>query len=169
MKNRSVLFLLAVAVLGAVSLTVFYRGARLLSPVSAAPRKVIVIFKTIDYRSTPFWGNVRDGVTSAGEDLGITVSIRGPAQESDVQGQIDIVQQSISEKPDAIVLAAADYNLLCRPQRPSRAAGSRSCVSTRFSTRTTPTCGSARTATKGDRSARRHSCAPSTPGTWWRS
>ena len=112
LKNRSVLFLLAVAVLGAVSLTVFYRGARLLSPVSAAPRKVIVIFKTIDYRSTPFWGNVRDGVTSAGEDLGITVSIRGPAQESDVQGQIDIVQQSISEKPDAIVLAAADYNLL---------------------------------------------------------
>ena len=122
MRNRSVLVLLALAVLGAVSLTVLYRGARLLSPVSA-PRKVIVIFKTIDYRSTPFWGNVRDGVISAGEDLGITVSIRGPALESDVQGQIDIVRQSISEKPDAIVLAAADYNLLVPAAKAIRSRG----------------------------------------------
>jgi ribose transport system substrate-binding protein len=73
---------------------------------------VIVIFKTVDYRTTPFWGNVRDGVVSAGEDLGISVSIRGPAFESDVQGQIDIVRDAIREGPDAIVLAAADYNLL---------------------------------------------------------
>ncbi len=112
MRNRSVLVLLAAAVVGAVTLTALYRGARLLSPSSGAPRKVIVVFKTIDYRSTPFWGNVRDGVVSAGEDFGVTVSIRGPAYESDVEGQIDIVREAIREKPDAIVLAAADYNLL---------------------------------------------------------
>jgi ribose transport system substrate-binding protein len=111
-RNRSVLVLLAAAVVGAVTLTALYRGARLLSPASAAPRKVIVVFKTIDYRTTPFWGNVRDGVVSAGEDFGVTVSIRGPAYESDVQGQIDIVREAVREKPDAIVLAAADYNLL---------------------------------------------------------
>ena len=112
MRSRSVLFLLAAAVLAAVSLTVLYRGARLLNPVSATARRVIVIFKTIDYRTTPFWGNVRDGVVSAGEDLGMNVQIRGPALESDVQGQIDIVRQAMREKPDAIVLAAADFNLL---------------------------------------------------------
>ncbi len=112
MRSRSVLFLLAAAVLAAASLTVLYRGARLLNPVSATARRVIVIFKTIDYRTTPFWGNVRDGVVSAGEDLGMNVQIRGPAYESDVQGQIDIVRQAMREKPDAIVLAAADFNQL---------------------------------------------------------
>jgi ribose transport system substrate-binding protein len=111
-RSRSVLFLLAAAVLAAASLTILYRGARLLNPVSAAARRVIVIFKTIDYGTTPFWGSVRDGVMSAGEDLGLTVQIRGPKYESDVAGQIDIVRQAIREKPDAIVLAAADYNLL---------------------------------------------------------
>jgi ribose transport system substrate-binding protein len=111
MRSRSVLFLLAAAVLAAASLTLLYRGARFFNPVSAAARRVIVIFKTIDYRTTPFWGNVRDGVVSAGEDLGMNVQIRGPAYESDVAGQIDIVRQAIREKPDAIVLAAADYNL----------------------------------------------------------
>ena len=55
---------------------------------------------------------MRDGVVSAGEDFGVDVSIRGPATESDVQGQIEIVRQAIREKPDAIVLAAADYNLM---------------------------------------------------------
>ena len=112
MKNRSVLVLLAAAVVGAVALTAFYRGDRLSSPAPGTARKVIVIFKTIDYHTTPFWGNVRDGVVSAGEDFGVTPSIRGPAVESDVQGQIDIVRKAIEEKPDAIVLAAADYNLL---------------------------------------------------------
>jgi ribose transport system substrate-binding protein len=112
MRNRSVLFLVAAAILGAVALTALYWGARLLNPVSGSQRKVIVIFKTIDYRATPFWGNVRDGVVSAGEDFGITPSIRGPAVESNIQGQIDIVRQTIREKPGAIVLAAADYNAL---------------------------------------------------------
>jgi ribose transport system substrate-binding protein len=111
-RSRSVLFLLAAAILAAVSLTVLYRGPRLFNPISGTARRVIVIFKTIDYRTTPFWGNVRDGVVSAGEDLGMNVSIRGPARESDIQGQIDIVRRAILEKPDAIVLAAADYNLL---------------------------------------------------------
>ncbi len=112
MRNRSVLFLFAAAVLAAVALTLLYRGNMLLSSMPEAPRRVTVIFKTVDYRSTPFWGNVRDGVLSAGQDLGIDVSIRGPALESDIKGQIDIVRGAILEKPDAIVLAAADYNLL---------------------------------------------------------
>jgi len=110
-RNRSVLVLLAVALAAAVALTALYRGARLLSPVSGTPRKVVVIFKTVDFPLNPFWANVRDGVASAGQDFGIAVSVRGPAVETDVPGQIGIVREAIREKPDAIVLAAADYNL----------------------------------------------------------
>jgi ribose transport system substrate-binding protein len=73
---------------------------------------VIVIFKTVNYGTFPFWSNVRDGVVSAGKDFAVDVSIRGPILESDIQGQIDIIRQALSERPDAIVLAAADYNLL---------------------------------------------------------
>lgn len=112
MRSRSVLFLFAAAVLAAAVLTLLYRGNRLFSPGPETSRRVVVIFKTVDYHTTPFWGNVRDGVVSAGKDFGMDISIRGPALESDIQGQIDIVRQAIQEKPDAIVLAAADYNLL---------------------------------------------------------
>ena len=112
MINRSVLLLLAAAVAVAVALTVVYRGARLLSAAPGAQKKVVVIFKTIDYASNPFWANVRDGVVSAGQDFGIAISIRGPALETDVQDQISIVDAAIQGNPDAMVLAAADYNLL---------------------------------------------------------
>jgi len=124
-RNRSVLFLLAAAVTAAVVLTLLYRGNMLLSPGPEAPRRAIVIFKTVDYGTTPFWGNVRDGVLSAGKDLGIEVSIRGPKLESDVEGQIAIVRKAILDKPDAIVLAAADYNLLVPLARDIRRSGIR--------------------------------------------
>ena len=112
MRNRSVLFLLAAALAAAIALTAVYQGGRLAGPTSGVPRKIIVVFKTIDFPNNPFWANVRDGATSAGQDFGVSISIRGPAVETDVQGQIAIVLQAVQEKPDAIVLAASDYNLL---------------------------------------------------------
>jgi ribose transport system substrate-binding protein len=112
MKNRIVLLLLAVSVLTAVILTLLYTGNRLFSPGPEPARKAVVIFKTTDYKSVPFWGNVRDGVVSAARDFNLDVSIRGPAEERDIEGQISIVRAALEEKPAAIVLAAADYNLL---------------------------------------------------------
>jgi ribose transport system substrate-binding protein len=111
-RNLSFLVLLAAAVCAAAVVTLLYRGNVLLSRGPEAERKVVVIFKTVDYHTTPFWGNVRDGVVSGSQDFGINVSIRGPAVESDISGQMEILRQAIDEKPDAIVLAAADYNLL---------------------------------------------------------
>ena len=112
MRSRSVLLLLGAAILAAASLTLLYRGTRLLSSGPETPRKVVVIFKTVNYGTFPFWSSVRDGVLSAGKDFAVDVSIRGPILESDIQGQIDIIRQALNERPDAIVLAAADYNLL---------------------------------------------------------
>jgi ribose transport system substrate-binding protein len=112
MKNRIVIFLLAASVLAAVILTFLYTGNRLFSPGPEAPRKAVVIFKTVDFKSWPFWTNVRDGTVSAARDFNLDVSIRGPTEESDIQGQIRIVREAMEEKPAAIVLAAADYNLL---------------------------------------------------------
>ncbi len=112
MKNRITLLFLLGALAAAVVLTLLYSGSRLFGPAPAAPKKAIVIFKTVDYDTTPFWGNVRDGVESAGKDFNVSVSVRGPRDEKDVQGQIAIVRAAMEEKPDAILLAAADFNLL---------------------------------------------------------
>jgi ribose transport system substrate-binding protein len=112
MKNRTTLFFLFGALAAAAVLTLLYGGSRLFSPAPVEPKKAIVIFKTIDYNATPFWGIVRDGAESAGKDYNVSVSIRGPTNERDVQGQIGIVRAAMEEKPDAIVLAAADFNLL---------------------------------------------------------
>jgi ribose transport system substrate-binding protein len=38
------------------------------------------------------------------------VEIKGPQNETDVNDEIKILQESIKDKPDAIVMAAADYN-----------------------------------------------------------
>jgi ribose transport system substrate-binding protein len=112
MKNRSIFILLGAAALTAAALTLLYRGSLVFGPASEEARKAIVIFKTVDYVSIPFWGSVRDGAQSAGKDFNIEVSLRGPMNERDVEGQIAIVRQAIGEKPDAIVLAAADFTLL---------------------------------------------------------
>jgi ribose transport system substrate-binding protein len=111
-KNRTTLFLLAGAFVAAGLLTLLYGGTRSFSPAPAAAKRAIVIFKTIDYVTTPFWANVKEGAESAGRDYNVAVSVRGPMDERDVQGQINIVRAAIEEKPDAILLAAADYNLL---------------------------------------------------------
>jgi ribose transport system substrate-binding protein len=111
-KNRTTLFFFLGALAAAAALTFLYRGSRLFGPAPASPKTAVVIFKTIDYRATPFWGNVRDGVESAGKDFNVLVSVRGPRNEKDVPGQIAIVRAAMEEKPDAILLAAADFNLL---------------------------------------------------------
>ena len=112
MRSRSLLLFLLLAVLAGTALTLLYRGNTLFGPGPEATRRVIAIFKTIDYAANPFWGDVRDGVMSAARDFTIDISVRGPSLESDIEGQIAIIQQAMGEKPDAIVLAAADYNLL---------------------------------------------------------
>ncbi len=117
MKDRTVLVFFTAALLAALALTLLYRGSHLFGPSLEQPRKAVVIFKTIDYTGSPFWGSVRDGIVSAGKDFAIDVSIRGPASETDVAEQIEMVKQAMEEKPDAIVLAAADYNLLIPPAR----------------------------------------------------
>ncbi len=112
MKNRSIFILLGAAALAAAGLTLLYQGSQVFGPASEETRKAVVIFKTVDYASIPFWGSVRDGAQSAGKDFNVEVSIRGPMNERDIDVQIAMVRQAIEEKPDAIVLAAADFTLL---------------------------------------------------------
>lgn len=60
-----------------------------------------------------YWQSVRAGVEQAAKESGNTlVKFEAPDIEDDVQGQIEIVRQMISEKVDAICLAPIDSSAL---------------------------------------------------------
>jgi ribose transport system substrate-binding protein len=59
-----------------------------------------------------FWLTVRAGADSAGRELGTNVIWKGPAVETDIAGQIAIVEDYINKRVDGIVLAACDTRAL---------------------------------------------------------
>jgi len=59
-----------------------------------------------------FWVTVKAGADSAGKEFGAEIIWKGPTQETDIAGQIAIVEDYINKKVDAIVLAACDTRAL---------------------------------------------------------
>jgi len=55
-----------------------------------------------------FWGTVRAGAEAAGRETGVKIDWKGPAEETDVARQIDIIENFITARVDAIVMAACD-------------------------------------------------------------
>ncbi len=84
--------------------------------------KVIVLLKENNSGMT-FWQIVRDGAESAAEDVNLDLDIRGPDNEKAVDQQIAQLTQAIREKPEGIVLAAADFLLLVPGVKEARRAG----------------------------------------------
>lgn len=59
-----------------------------------------------------FWRIVEQGAAVASKEYGVNCEVTGPAAEEDVDAQIKLVERAISQKPDAIILAAGDYEKL---------------------------------------------------------
>ncbi len=59
-----------------------------------------------------FWLTVRAGADAAGKDMNAEIIWNGPDKETEIAKQINIVQDMISRKVDAIVMAACDENAL---------------------------------------------------------
>lgn len=62
--------------------------------------------------SHSFWVTVKNGAEAAGKDFHADVIWKGPAVETDIAGQIAILEDYINKKVDAIVLAACDTKAL---------------------------------------------------------
>jgi ribose transport system substrate-binding protein len=69
---------------------------------SSGNLRVAVILKTL---SSPYWQTVLDGAKKAGTELGITIDAFGPPTEDGVEEQINMVQNAINSKYDAIVFS----------------------------------------------------------------
>ena len=85
------------------------------------PKKIIVGVKALD--ENEFWRVLIEGVHTASREFGVDVSVVGPTQEIEVDLQIQLLEEAIKQKPDAIVLAAGDYNRLVPVAESIRKAG----------------------------------------------
>jgi ribose transport system substrate-binding protein len=111
-ESRVVLILACASLVVAIAITAIFRAGTLQQPGEGSKPKIVVVLKTIDYENLAFWQTVKDGIESAGKDFDVEISITGPMSETQVDEQIKMVQNAILTKPDAIVLAAADYDRL---------------------------------------------------------
>lgn len=55
-----------------------------------------------------FWKSVNDGADQAAEEYGATINFVGPANETAIQEQVQMLSNAINKKPTAIVLASLD-------------------------------------------------------------
>src|SRR4029453_7753124 len=59
-----------------------------------------------------FWQSVHAGADAAGKEFGVEIVWKGPAQETDYSGQINIVEDAINRRVDGIVLAPSHGDAL---------------------------------------------------------
>lgn len=71
--------------------------------------EIAVIPKSFSHQ---FWLTVKAGAEQAGKELGVKIIWQGTAKETEVEQQINIVQDMINRGVSAIVLAASDANAL---------------------------------------------------------
>ena len=80
------------------------------SAASAADKEIAVIVKTAN---SDFWQIVKKGSTAAaGELTGYTASFQGAASDTDLAGQVALVENAVNRKVAAIVLAPSDPDAL---------------------------------------------------------
>jgi ribose transport system substrate-binding protein len=65
--------------------------------------------------TSPYWQAVLAGARKAGQDLGVNVVALGAQSESDVSGQISILEKAVASNPAAIVIAPAQFAALGKP------------------------------------------------------
>jgi ribose transport system substrate-binding protein len=62
-----------------------------------------------------YWQIVLAGARQAGQDLNVNVPELGAQSESDINGQISILENAVSEEPAAIVIAPTQFKALGKP------------------------------------------------------
>ena len=67
--------------------------------------EIAVVLKTL---ASEYWGYVKEGCDQAAAELGIKVTVVGPGAESDIEGQVSMIEQQIGAGVDAIVCAPND-------------------------------------------------------------
>ena len=78
-------------------------------PAAVAGKRVDVIIKASD---SSFWQTMLAGAKKAGADFGVKVSLFGPTSETDVNEQVQLMENSISRGVDAVAIASNSSDAL---------------------------------------------------------
>jgi len=78
-------------------------------PAAAGRLKIAVVPKAL---SNQFWMTVKAGADAAGQECDAQILWQGSAKETEIDRQINIVQDMVNSGVDALVLAACDENAL---------------------------------------------------------
>lgn len=108
-RSRLILVVLLSGLVVAAALFVPPTVRALLEPPGG--ERVIVVLKTVGPHME-FWQIVRAGIREAATEYNVDPAIVGPRWEKDIDRQIEILSNVIAQSPDAILLAASDFNRL---------------------------------------------------------
>ncbi|MDO7904997.1 substrate-binding domain-containing protein [Paenibacillus sp. JX-17] len=78
---------------------------------AGAPLNVDMIVKM---KGGEYWNTIRMGAEVAAKEFNVHLTIKGPQSENDIKGQIRLMDESIQQKKDAIILSASDYMQLAQ-------------------------------------------------------
>lgn len=79
-------------------------------PATAADKEIAVIVKTVN---SDFWQNVKKGANDGAAKLkGYTATFQGAASDTDLAGQVALVENAVNRKVAGIVLAPSDPDAL---------------------------------------------------------
>ena len=86
------------------------------------PLRVTLVLKT-ETDVAEFWGMLLSGVEKAAEEYGIELKVLTAPTEVDIERQIALIRQTVEEKPDVMILSAADYDRCAEATEEAVAAG----------------------------------------------
>ena len=98
----------ALGVLGAAFAAGMFAG----EPARAGDVTIPIIVKDT---TSFYWQIVLAGARQAGKDLGVKVPELGAQSESDINGQISILENAVAGKPAAVVIAPTEFKSLGKP------------------------------------------------------
>lgn len=82
--------------------------------------KIVIIVKAT---TSEFWQTAFLGARAASKELGVQIEELGPPAESSVAEEVTLVENSITKKPAAIVVAPTNFEALAAPVEKATAAG----------------------------------------------
>jgi ribose transport system substrate-binding protein len=88
-------------------------GLTLGAPAMAQTKPTVAVI--VKDTTLPYWQAVLTGARKAGQDLGVNIVEYGTKSESDVNGQIGMLETAVASNPAAIVIAPAQFAALGRP------------------------------------------------------
>ncbi|MEF2964263.1 substrate-binding domain-containing protein [Paenibacillus sp. M1] len=74
--------------------------------------KMLVVDMIVKMDRGDYWNTIKMGAEVAAKEFNVKLNFLAPDNENDYKEQIGLMEESISRRPDAIVLAASDYEAL---------------------------------------------------------